>query len=82
VGDLPVLLAGVIGREQAVVDAVADFLQADLDRLGEAVLVADLISELVRIDEDDALVEEGEAEDGACKVVTIESNRGQSSIPC
>lgn len=29
-GDLPVLLAGVIGREQAIVDAVADFLQAVL----------------------------------------------------
>lgn len=45
--DSPVLLRGVVCCEQAIVCAIADFLQTLGDDFAESLLIADLIDQLM-----------------------------------
>lgn len=58
-GDLPIFLAGIVGREQAVFDTISNFLQARHDFFGEPLLVADLVDQFMRADEDSRLSDNG-----------------------
>lgn len=66
----PVLLPRVVGRKQAIVGAIANFLQASDDKFGESLLVADLVDEFMRADEYARLAKGSESENRTCRLVS------------
>lgn len=69
--DRPVLLAGIVGREQAVVSAIANLLQSLRDDFAESLLVTHLIYQFMRADEDAGTSQRGQAEDLACSSLSL-----------
>ena len=66
----PILLV-VVSGEQAIVDAIAQLCQPSTDILAEALLVTDLIHQLLRSDEDPTRSECCQREDLACLKISI-----------
>lgn len=76
VGDGPVLFA-LVSREETIMGAIADFLKASSDGLREAILVANLVHQFMRAEENAGVTKSGEAIDGAWG---NEERRGEVSI--
>lgn len=68
--DRPILLAGIVGCEKAIVCTVANLLQALSDNFAESLFIANLVNELMRADEDSGLAKGGETKDLACTLVS------------
>lgn len=64
-GNSPVLLAGVIGREETIVCSIADLLETSSDGLAETLFIADFVHQLLRANEYTRLAECSQSEDGA-----------------
>jgi hypothetical protein len=75
VSDGPILLAGVLGREEAIVGPVADLIQRRANGLGESFFVADLVNQFVGAEEDARDAECGESVDRSCRGRSVGSIR-------
>jgi hypothetical protein len=72
--DRPILLTGIIGREKAIMCAIANLLQALSDNFTESLFIADLVDQLMRADEDTGTAKGGETKDLACAIVSRRCN--------
>lgn len=65
-GNSPILLSGIVCREEAIVHAVSNLLQAAGDDLGEPLLVEHLVRQFIGADEDPGDAKVGESVYGTC----------------